>query len=129
MKEMIYSNKRTFEILHQGKYKGYQYYICSLGTHPTAYIEIPKTSIFYKQDMFEIELDAHGGITYSKDYLYNITNSWFIGWDYAHFGDYYELEGWYPNQLKLYENWKKWTTEEILEEVKDVIEQIIEKEK
>ena len=50
---------------------------------------------------------------------------WFIGWDYAHFGDYIDcgdaaLNNMFPND-------KKWTTEEIVEECKNVIDQIVEK--
>ncbi len=41
----------------------------------------------------EIDLDVHGGLTYSNNYLCISENKkvegWiFIGWDYAHYGDY-----------------------------------------
>lgn len=49
-----------------------------------------------------------------------------IGWHYAHCMDYcYSL---YDFGL-LKNNKKKWTTKEIFEEVKDVIEQLIKKER
>ena len=42
MKKMVYSSKRKRELLDSGEYLGYNYYILNLGTHPTAYVEIPK---------------------------------------------------------------------------------------
>ena len=67
------------------------------------------------------------GLTYSEDYLTGIKeNSWFIGWDYGHFGDYMGYQVKLPVDFSMYD--KKWTTEEIFEEVKDVINQIIDME-
>ena len=58
IKEMIYQAERKQEIIFDGKYKGYQVYILNLGTHPTAYIEIPKES-----KLFGLSYDA----IYEKD--------------------------------------------------------------
>lgn len=127
-KQMIYQSKRKIEILFEGKYKGYQFYILNLGTHPTAYVEIPIESKLFGKNYEEIycmgiDIDVHGGLTYSDTYLQDIKkDTWFIGWDYAHYDDYmppyegigYEYQG------------KKWTTEEIFEDVVSCIEQIIE---
>lgn len=46
----------------------------SLGTHPTAYIEIPKTNNLFGKSYDEIydigiDIDVHGGLTYSNDTL------------------------------------------------------------
>ena len=41
-KVMEYGKERRTELLCKGKYKNYNYYVLNLGTHPTAYIEIPK---------------------------------------------------------------------------------------
>ena len=69
----------------------------------------------------------HGGLTYSRDFLWiskeRKLQGWFIGWDYAHYGDYVGYELMFPKEFKIREE-KNWTTEEILEEVKDVIRQI-----
>lgn len=43
-----------------------------------------------------------------------------IGWDYSHAGDY---SSYYENDI-YFQDEKKWTTEEIYEEVKSVIEQL-----
>lgn len=127
MKQMEYSSERKREILFEGKYRDYQFYILNLGTHPTAYVEIPKENKLYEKDYDEIDIVVHGGLTYSEDYLTGIKkNSWFIGWDYAHFGDYIYYQVKLPVDFSMYD--KKWTTEEIFEEVKDVINQIIDME-
>ena len=135
MKEMKYGSKRIIEILDKGNFKGFNYYIMSLGTHPTAYIEIPKEHKLFNKTYYEvhnyIDLEVHFGLTYSRNYLYidekTKLEGWFIGWDYAHCDDYTGYEEKLPIELRV--GGKKWTTEEILEDVKDVIEQIIKLEK
>ena len=47
---------------------------------------------------------------------------WFIGWDYAHYGDYAGYEEKLPKELQT--GGKKWTTEEIFKEVKSVCYQL-----
>ena len=121
MKEMEYKNEISRELLAKGEYLGYKYYILSLGTHPTAYVEIPKDE---KHSSEEIEaLEVHGGITYNENIL-NIgekaIKGWFIGWDYAHYGDYTGIY----TQIIGFNDLKKWTTQEIQEEAYKVIEQL-----
>ena len=62
------------------------------------------------------------------NYLYIDKNTklegWFIGWDYAHCGDYCGYEETMPESIRTYG--KKWTTEEIIKECENAIEQIIE---
>lgn len=121
MKEMIYSSKPKREILDTGFCFGLLYYIMNLGTHPTAYIKIPKK---YRDKINDIEVN--GGITYSGEGLYISENEkiegYFIGWDYAHWGDYAGYEEMLPLNLRI--GGKKWTTMEILEEVKEACYQL-----
>ena len=125
MKNMEYSEKRKLEILYEGKYRDYQFYILNLGTHPTAYIEIPRNSSLFGKEYDSINIEVHGGLTYSDDNLGDIkADSWFIGWDYAHYGDYMGYESKLPLNYRFDDN-KKWTTEEIFEEVKEAIDQIM----
>lgn len=121
MKKMVYSSERKIDVLDTGYCFGLLYYILNLGTHPTAYIKIPKDSKYYGKDMDEIDLEVHGGITYAKDYLYISKNQkvdgYFIGWDYAHYNDYAGYEEKLPQNLRT--GGKKWTTQEIYEEIKE----------
>lgn len=131
MKKMKYCKDRKIEVLATGHYSGLLYYILNLGTHPTAYIQIPKGHKLYNKDYDdiykEVDIDAHGGLTYSRNYLW-ISESkkiegWFVGWDYAHYGDYTGHQEALPEQIRI--GGKKWTTKEILKEVKEVCYQIM----
>ena len=129
-KVMKYGKERRTELLCKGKYKNYNYYVLNLGTHPTAYIEIPKENKLYRKSYDEIykigcDIDVHGGLTYSNNELMGVkSENWFIGWDYAHCGDYCGYEEFMPESIRTYG--KKWTTEEIIEECKNAIDQIID---
>lgn len=126
MKEMIYKNHEdhpeNIELLYGGKYKGYKYFILSIANrHPCAYVELPDDHIWYGVDYDEIDLNCHGGVTYSRDYLgtkYKLVpgdcGRWVIGWDYAHSGD----------AIGDSDYGKKWTTEEIHNEVIRAIEEL-----
>lgn len=110
------------DLLGTGEYKGYKFYILSLGSHPTAYVELPKTHRLYNEHYIESyaydDIDVHGGIIYTEDRLIlpnEELKGWFVGWDYNHYNDYnsiYNTRG------------KRWTTSEIYEDVKKVIEQL-----
>lgn len=127
MKEMKYSSKITRQTLMNGAYKGFEFRILNLGTHPTAYIKIPENHKYFLQDYNSIDLDVHGGLTYVENYLLiedRRLDGWWIGWDYGHFGDYFGFEETLPVEYRV--GGKKWTTAEIFEEVKEAIEQLIE---
>jgi hypothetical protein len=122
MKEMIYTKERKFTLLDEGQLNGIKWKIVSLGTHPTAYVGIPKSHVYFGKDYDEVNINCHGGLTYSKSWILNLLDEidvWWFGWDYAHYDDYTEFGRRY-NQNPL----KKWTTEEIKKEVMDVIKQM-----
>ncbi len=129
-KVMEYGKEGRTELLCKDKYKNYNYYVLNLGTHPTAYIEIPKENKLYRKSYDEIykigcDIDVHGGLTYSDNELMGVkSENWFIGWDYAHCGDYCGYEEYMSESIRTYG--KKWTTEEIIEECKNAIDQIID---
>lgn len=147
---MIYSTIKSREeygtyVLCEDEYKGYSFYIINLWTHPCAYVKLRAGNKFFNKEWDELEeINCHGGVTYARDYLTcskivkntnpntslykayyreNIVEvvpksdrCWVIGWDYAHSGDKYsdsKVQG------------KMWSTEEIIEECKEVIDQII----
>lgn len=130
MKEMIYQAERKIEVLDTGTCLGFFYWILNLGTHPTAYVKIPENHKYYQKDYDDIYIKAHGGLTYSRDYLWisesQRSEGWFIGWDYAHCYDYAGYEEKLPEELRFKQNGKKWTTQEIKDEVYKVCEQLNE---
>ncbi len=115
MKEMVYQNRSITELLDSGTYNGYEYAIVSRGFHPCAYVKLPENHICYGLDCNDIPVECHYGLTYSADSLDVMPSDsgWWIGWDYAHCTD----------QIGKTEG-KKWTTSEILTEVKQVIQQL-----
>lgn len=117
--EMVYTRTRHDATrIAYGKHKGFSYYVLSLGTHPCAYVDVSALS---KCGIDTKCIDCHGGITYSCDSLSTVEKKgWFIGWDYAHFEDY---TGMIPEWFAL--DFKRWTTREIVEECKKVIDQIV----
>lgn len=119
MKEMVYQNYQMRKVLDRGTIDGYEYVILSLGIHPTAYVNVPAGHPAYKKGYGKVDISVHGGITYADDYLEtgdDEEKGWWIGWDYAHVGDYSGYFG--------MERGKMYTTEEIHEAVESVIAQL-----
>lgn len=127
MQEMVYQNKwLTLDqiiILAEGSYKGYEYFVVSYGIHPCAYIALREGQPFYKAGSYEdVDVNCHGGCTFAEwgyKHLFNETYK-IIGWDYGHYNDF---SGLYENAEGLKDN-KKWTTEEMVQECKDVIDHL-----
>ena len=128
MEEMEYTDDRDFKLLASGKYKDYEYYIISFGTHPCAYVKLTGDDKYYHTDYEEIPIECHGGLTYSGETLeytkrnnpiFSLVsgedNSWVIGWDYAHYDDcIYDSD-----------SGRRWATAEMVEECENVIRQLI----
>ena len=123
MKEMIYTANRKLEVLHSGEYQGHKFAVLSLGTHPTAYVECKIDDCrSYGDDRLD-DIRVHGGFTYFNSAYWDKEDTTpYLGWDYAHYSDYAGYEIHFP--LDMGSNGKKWTTYEIYEEVKSVIEQL-----
>ena len=124
MKEMIYSATRINppEMLADGEYKGFHFYVLNLGTHPCAYVDVTDSDL-NGTHYTDINIECHCGLTYSRDYLHTVDKKgWFIGWDYAHYNDYVGYKIMFSSDLQF--GGKRWTTEEIVDECKDVIDHI-----
>lgn len=117
---MIYEKINKPLILYKGIYNNHKICIISLGSHPTAYVECKFENCNNEFDKRLNLICVHGGFTYVGDpYWSDIDSSRYIGWDYSHFNDYT------LHLNTLYKPLKKWTTIEIYEEVKYVINQLI----
>lgn len=127
MREMKYG-KQTSELLDINWYDdGMAYAVVNTrGSHPCAYIQFPgiekvknDESFFIDEDINDdLECCIHGGFTFlgSLDHL-GLPGIW-IGWDYAHLGDYLGYG------LSNRAGDKKWTTEEVAEHAKKALEYI-----
>ena len=123
MKEMVYQVDHKREVLYDGVYEGHKFAILSLGTHPTAYVECKLEDCYSCEDERLDDIKVHGGFTYfDKTRWGEPDDIYYLGWDYAHYMDYAGYEEIYPLECRT--NGRKWTTKEIFEEVKSVIEQL-----
>ena len=104
---------------------GFDYYVINLGgSHPCAYVVLPKNHVFNGVHYEDIPVECHGGLTYCADELEGVEiedGEYVVGWDYAHWGDFIAgmdiggSGGFTP---------KKWTTAEIVDEVIAVCKQL-----
>lgn len=131
MKEMVYSEKYTnSELLYYEDFgDGTALAVVNnSGMYPCAYIQFPKINSIFSYDDVIIDRDlydnntyVHGGFTFLGELgelnpSFNLSGLW-LGWDYAHSGDYIG----HPISI-LKEDWrKKWTTQEIVEETKNIL--------
>lgn len=135
MKEMIYYPNflKKVEVLHSGEYEGRKFAITSIGIHPCAYVQVfcgtddcadeQYYSIDYVDERFD-PIDVHCDFNYMGPAHWDETDkAHYIGWDYGHSCDWsgMGIDG-IPAAWSSMR--KKWTTEEIFEEVKGVIEQL-----
>lgn len=80
--------EKTFE------YKGFP---CAVLMQPlcfrTGYVGIPKGHQAYGKDYNFLDIDCHGGLTYSDFNLHghDRADTWWIGFDTGHFGDGYDF--------------------------------------
>ena len=122
------------ELLYNGIYEGMHYYIVSMGTHPCAYIEIPlKNQLIKMPELLAIDYLAGNNITYREAYLNTSEGTiidshdraMFIGWDHVHSSDYTGFMESKISSLFDYSAFHKWTTEEMIEECKQAIDELL----
>lgn len=135
--DMVYSSKRLSpaHILLLGEYKNYNFFILNLGTHPTAYVRVPETHPFYLKhyddcnptspnSLNQIFTFSDSSANFAKYLDQPIPEGWYLGWDYAHLGDW---TGLYSDEQNIRLGNRKYTTEEILKDCDAVIEYLISK--
>lgn len=123
MKEMVYDfDKPGF--LDEGELQGYKYMVVSYGSHPCAYVQVPDGHPFHGKHYSKLDVTCHGGLTFSGSFYRHPSrflierDGYWIGWDYAHGGDYTAFPG-----VNL--DGHRHTTQEILSDVALVIGQLV----
>lgn len=113
-----------------GEYKGRTFIVIYVGTHPCAYVAC-ETDLYKQQDEQEnFSSLVHGGFTWYGSlghwtrYFHNvdpkILAKKYVGWDYAHFGDYsrfYEDGMW-----EKPDDFTKWTTDDLIDCIVNLID-------
>ena len=112
------------ERVADGLYRGFHFYVLTMGSHPCAYVDMIGTKDYrFCAD----EIDCHGGITYESTELATVDyKSYFIGWDYAHNGDYLTFNDRLAKEYGEPYRAHKYTISEIVKECANVIDQIID---
>lgn len=120
-------------VIASGEHEGFKFFIKDInGKHPTAYVCVPKGHPLYRceQDynnpIYDC-LDVWGGVTYADDVLLGAEipkDSWVIGWDYAHAGDF--CGSYLDRSDEWYEGLRKHTTDEIINECERVCNKLKE---
>ena len=77
------------------------------------YVVLPLNHDFEELEDYEIKVNVHGGITYKEEERYG----WVIGFDTSHLGDFV------PNAINCHGS-HFWTDEEVLAELKNLVEQL-----
>ena len=104
-----------------GLYRGFHFYILTMGSHPCAYIDVGHS------EFLADEINCHGGITYGDGILATVPEkSYFIGWDYAHCNDYLAFNDRLAKEFGEPYRAHKYTISEIVKECANVIDQIID---
>lgn len=132
MKEMKYLYFPTpAEVLYVGKYKGYDCVIISLGTHPCAYVRIPKNHPLFGKDYMKCSFPEGYRVTFSGPSITmaegvskQIPEGYYLGWDYL-LGPTGELCP-LPDGEILTSLLYKYTTDEIYDDCKDFVDYLIE---
>lgn len=114
-------------LVRKGIYKKIKYYILNSYLCPCAYIVLPKYTqqLKSKKLLGQLNLMVNGGLTYHDNHL-NVRNKTgkikslvidenVYGWDYGHCTDYI------PRMPLLFSDAKKWTLDEIRQEIKRAI--------
>ena len=129
--EISYSDQEfaTPRTVVRGAWHGYHFTIQDNGIFPLAYVALPPSHPYYKlprKDPAFMDLGMHGGICTAgpmvpRAHSRTTSNRWWIGWRYAEMTDYAS-----PNSpyYSGYPDAKKWTREEIIRDVKDVIRKL-----
>ena len=123
------------QVLMEGDYEDRHFAIVrhELG-FPDAYVEIKEDDWIYKADIDEecgeqryyvYQGRVHGGATfYGKCYWNEDDDRFYLGWDYAHAGDYQEYHPYSGRNPYENDKNKKWTLAEILMQIAGVIADI-----
>ena len=121
VKEMVYGMRKEGEILAEGAQGKYTFKVISYGSHPCCYVSIPESHPLYENlDLAEAIIDCHGGITFDGKLSKFDDYNYYIGWDYAHCGDFVSM----GIDFGFHNEDKKYTTEELISDCFYVIGQV-----
>lgn len=138
--DLIYTGKEEIKILSKGRILNYQYIIATDGKAPVCFVGKKDwfcmaviNGDFFSMESFYNKILVHGGMKYSSSiYRFKFMDKDvdYLGWNYRERDDYFirtvgKIEG--ETAFEINEG-KKWTFNELYEEVVNAIEQLMEYE-
>lgn len=123
LKEMQYNYLDGAITLDHSTYRDYEYLIVNFGSYPAAYVRIPEGHPYYEKEFWNMKIKPHSDLSFGGTLeKYHLEGFW-VGWAYNLFGDFvygrtseFITDGWH----------KKYTTEDIISKIHDVINLLIE---
>lgn len=109
---------RSNNLIAWGRHNGMTFYIMDRRAGPCAYINVTGTFLDGKTEHELADVECHGGVTWADNAVPGLESAddglqWYIGWDYAHAGDW---------DKDIYTGGRKWSVAEIIEECHEVID-------
>lgn len=129
-KEMVYNGKGKSEIICFKEFDdGTALAVINVrGSHPCCYIQFPEINKVHNYEdlvFYDKETDDYWNVHYGFTFLgglenYGLEGEW-IGWDYAHLGDWTQSMPVERDAFNHYEE-RKWTTKELLDECLEALQ-------
>ena len=121
MNDIIYGDKDQGLLGVEDLGDGYKLAVINVGgLHHCAYVQFPDIErIIGDYNVVSVDAHVHGGFTFLGDRSkYGLEGTW-LGWDYAHIGDYI-----FGTCRSYVHSEKMWTTAEVVEEGLDILKAI-----
>lgn len=121
--ERIYNSSGKSKVIYEGSWGVVKGIIVSTyGSHPCSYVQFPGIENICGCDETN-DIRVHGGFTFLNSFntslLDNAPSGFWLGWDYAHYGDYHHSVFTDPSDTKYH----IWTLDELIEELHDAMKQ------
>lgn len=119
MEQMVYKPQWEHKLLEYNTYMGFNYVIVSQGLYICAYVEIPSDFPYPRENIRNLDIVCHGGLTFTGNCLVDLgisPDTFWIGWDYGHGFDLHDVRAF---------AFHEYTTEEVVAECHRVINQLV----
>lgn len=136
-KDMSYVAQDEIETIASGIYRRMPFVVKNMrGRHPCVYVNVRGTKLD-GVEYDDIHLCVHGGVSFSETELEGENDGWWIGWDYAHAGDYSGIIDDSVRSAFLFSMFddapsssdgRKWETDELVTSAVNAIDEILEGE-
>ena len=120
-RDMEYSDSGQSCVLARGCYDGFHFLVTnSHGYIPCGYVNVALSALNGKEWCDIKDIDCHGGLTFSGKYApVTCEDGWWIGWDYAHWGDFSPM-------ISCASEGERYDTADVVRECVTVIRQVVD---